>query len=160
MDQPARREGIAARARLAPGPRHPSPGPHFLLPAQCNPAGGISLLHFSSDRSGRALPVILALRSPDFPHGRPFGLPTRLSVFLAVSIVQERQGRCQAGFGTDHVSSASRARPLTAPPRSPRRLSPPAAGPSAASPPAPGRPGRSGPVSEATAPCPGGWSGP
>ena len=36
-------------------------------------AGGISLLHFSSDRSGRALPVILALRSPDFPHARPFG---------------------------------------------------------------------------------------
>ena len=35
--------------------------------------GGISLLHFSSDRSGRALPVILALRSPDFPHARPFG---------------------------------------------------------------------------------------
>ena len=36
-------------------------------------AGGISLLHFSSDRSGRALPVILALWSPDFPHARPFG---------------------------------------------------------------------------------------
>ena len=35
--------------------------------------GGISLLHFSSDRSGRALPVILALWSPDFPHARPFG---------------------------------------------------------------------------------------
>ena len=35
--------------------------------------GGISLLHFSSDHSGRALPVILALWSPDFPHARPFG---------------------------------------------------------------------------------------
>ena len=35
--------------------------------------GGIFLLHFSSDRSGRALPVILALWSPDFPHARPFG---------------------------------------------------------------------------------------
>ena len=51
--------------------------------------GGISLLHFSSDRSGRALPVILALWSPDFPHGRPFGLPTRLSVLLVCSILQE-----------------------------------------------------------------------
>jgi len=50
---------------------------------------GISLLHFSSDRSGRALPVILALWSPDFPHGRPFGLPTRLSVLLAPSILQK-----------------------------------------------------------------------
>ena len=35
--------------------------------------GGLFLLHFSSDRSGRALPVILALWSPDFPHARPFG---------------------------------------------------------------------------------------
>ena len=30
--------------------------------------GSLFLLHFSSDRSGRALPVILALWSPDFPH--------------------------------------------------------------------------------------------
>ena len=29
------------------------------------------------------LSVILALWSPDFPHGRPFGLPTRLSSLLA-----------------------------------------------------------------------------
>ena len=42
-------------------------------PCSRRTAGGISLLHFSSDRSGRALPVILALRSPDFPHARPFG---------------------------------------------------------------------------------------
>ena len=42
-------------------------GPHFWA------SGGLFLLHFSSDRSGRALPVILALRSPDFPHARPFG---------------------------------------------------------------------------------------
>ena len=51
--------------------------------------GSLFLLHFSSDRSGRALPVILALWSPDFPHDRPFGLATRPSVFLAVFIVQE-----------------------------------------------------------------------
>ena len=36
--------------------------------------GGISLLHFSASRLGRALPVILALWSPDFPHVRPFGM--------------------------------------------------------------------------------------
>ena len=36
--------------------------------------GGIFLLHFSSDRSGRALPVILALWSPDFPHDAAVGL--------------------------------------------------------------------------------------
>ena len=41
-----------------------------LLPQR---GSGISLLHFSSDHSGRVLPVILALRSPDFPHRRPFG---------------------------------------------------------------------------------------
>ena len=49
--------------------------PHFstLTGGRKASSGGISLLHFSSDRSGRALPVILALRSPDFPHARPFG---------------------------------------------------------------------------------------
>ena len=46
-------------------------------------SGGLFLLHFSSDRSGRALPVILALWSPDFPHSGPFGLAARLSVILA-----------------------------------------------------------------------------
>ena len=34
--------------------------------------GGISLLHFSWGRPRRVLPVILALRSPDFPHLRAF----------------------------------------------------------------------------------------
>ena len=37
--------------------------------------GGISLLHFSCSRLRRALPVILALWSPDFPHRGPFGAP-------------------------------------------------------------------------------------
>ena len=46
-------------------------------------AGSLFLLHFSSDRSGRALPVILALWSPDFPHSEPFGFAARLSVLLA-----------------------------------------------------------------------------
>ena len=44
-----------------------------LLETAYTASGGLFLLHFSSDRSGRALPVILALRSPDFPHARPFG---------------------------------------------------------------------------------------
>ena len=35
--------------------------------------GGISLLHLSEGRPWRVLPVILALRSPDFPHAQPFG---------------------------------------------------------------------------------------
>jgi len=35
--------------------------------------GGISLLHWSWSCLRRALPVILALRSPDFPRKRPFG---------------------------------------------------------------------------------------
>ena len=46
-------------------------------------SGGLFLLHFSSDRSGRALPVILALWSPDFPHAQPFGSCPRLSGLLA-----------------------------------------------------------------------------
>lgn len=50
-------------------------------------SGGLFLLHFSSDRSGRALPVILALWSPDFPHRQAFALPPRLSDPLAVSIL-------------------------------------------------------------------------
>jgi len=35
--------------------------------------GGISLLHLSEGHPWRALPVILALWSPDFPHAQPFG---------------------------------------------------------------------------------------
>ena len=34
--------------------------------------GGLSLLHFSWGRPRRVLPVILALRSPDFPHLQAF----------------------------------------------------------------------------------------
>ena len=40
---------------------------------------GISLLHLSWGHPRRALPVILALWSPDFPHLQPFGLQPRLS---------------------------------------------------------------------------------
>ena len=43
------------------------------FPALVYGRGGIFLLHFSSDRSGRALPVILALWSPDFPHDAAVG---------------------------------------------------------------------------------------
>ena len=38
---------------------------------------GISLLHLSEGHPWRALPVILALWSPDFPHALPFGMCPR-----------------------------------------------------------------------------------
>ena len=45
--------------------------------------GGISLLHLSWGCPRRALPVILALWSPDFPHLGPFGSHPRLSAPVA-----------------------------------------------------------------------------
>ena len=51
------------------------------------PCGGISLLHLSWGHPRRALPVILALRSPDFPHLVPFGIQPRLSNLVAFNIV-------------------------------------------------------------------------
>ena len=56
-------------------------------------SGGLFLLHFSSDRSGRALPVILALWSPDFPHSKPFGFAARPPVLLALLIVKDEAGK-------------------------------------------------------------------
>ena len=56
-------------------------------------SGGLFLLHFSSDRSGRALPVILALWSPDFPHSKPFGFAARPPVLLALPIVKDGAGK-------------------------------------------------------------------
>ena len=44
---------------------------------------GISLLHLSWGHPRRALPVIPALWSPDFPHPQPFGLRPRLSNLVA-----------------------------------------------------------------------------
>ena len=49
------------------------------LPERRNRTGGISLLHLSWGHPRRALPVILALWSPDFPHLVPFGIQPRLS---------------------------------------------------------------------------------
>ena len=46
---------------------------------QGEPCGGISLLHLSWGHPRRALPVIPALWSPDFPHLEPFGFHPRLS---------------------------------------------------------------------------------
>jgi len=40
---------------------------------------GISLLHLSWGHPRRALPVILTLWSPDFPHLKAFALQPRLS---------------------------------------------------------------------------------
>ena len=45
--------------------------------------GGISLLHLSWGFPRRALPVIPALWSPDFPHPLPFGMRPRLSGLVA-----------------------------------------------------------------------------
>ena len=47
------------------------------------PDGGISLLHLSWGHPRRELPVIPALRSPDFPHPLPFGMRPRLSDLVA-----------------------------------------------------------------------------
>ena len=46
-------------------------------------SGGISLLHLSWGYPRRALPVILTLWSPDFPHLGPFGTQPRLSNLVA-----------------------------------------------------------------------------
>ena len=45
--------------------------------------GGISLLHLSWGRPRQALPVILALWSPDFPHLDVFTFQPRLSNLVA-----------------------------------------------------------------------------
>ena len=63
------------------------------LPVQASTTGSLFLLHFSSDRSGRALPVILALWSPDFPHSKPFGFAARPPVLLALLIVKDEAGK-------------------------------------------------------------------
>ena len=55
-------------------------------------SGGISLLHLSWGHPRRALPVILALRSPDFPHGVPFGIPPRLSGLVAETLYCKENG--------------------------------------------------------------------
>ena len=59
--------------------------------------GGISLLHFSWGRPRRVLPVILALRSPDFPHRRAFR-PARAAVQLTcLAYDTGKCGGCQQG---------------------------------------------------------------
>ena len=50
-------------------PFHPYPRPKA--------SGGIFLLHLSEGHPWRALPVILALWSPDFPHVQAFALHPR-----------------------------------------------------------------------------------
>ena len=54
--------------------------------------GGISLLHLSEGHPWRALPVILALWSPDFPHAWPFGACPRSFGPLAKGILSRRAG--------------------------------------------------------------------
>ena len=48
---------------------------------------GIFLLHLSWGHPRRALPVILALWSPDFPHARAFALGARLFGLLGFMIL-------------------------------------------------------------------------
>ena len=49
------------------------------------PSGSLFLLHLSEGHPWRALPVILALWSPDFPHAQAFALCPRPSGALAES---------------------------------------------------------------------------
>ena len=51
--------------------------------------GGISLLHLSWGHPRQALPVILALWSPDFPHPDAFAFRPRLFNLVAPTIVTE-----------------------------------------------------------------------
>ena len=53
---------------------------------------GISLLHLSWGHPRRALPVIPALWSPDFPHPPPFGVSPRLSGLVA-GILYSMEGK-------------------------------------------------------------------
>ena len=57
--------------------------PHFSTLTGTESTGGISLLHLSEGYPWRALPVILALWSPDFPHAQAFALCPRPSDPLA-----------------------------------------------------------------------------
>ena len=69
--------------------------------------GGISLLHLSWGYPRRALPVIPALWSPDFPHPLPFGMSPRLSDLVA-GILYSTEGKLsnilQNLFGEDILS--------------------------------------------------------
>ena len=58
--------------------------------------GGISLLHLSEGHPWRALPVILALWSPDFPHAWPFDPCPRSFGPLAKGILSRRAGIVKA----------------------------------------------------------------
>ena len=76
--------------------------------------GGIFLLHLSEGHPWRALPVILALWSPDFPHPLPFGMRPRLSdpvVKTLYPIGNELSNTLQILFGycryTEALSAAS-----------------------------------------------------
>ena len=67
-------------------------------------AGRISLLHLSWGHPRRALPVIPALWSPDFPHPPPFGMSPRLSGLVAgilYSMESKLSNVLQILFGRD-----------------------------------------------------------
>ena len=68
--------GHARKLRSLPCSSPPVESQGFL---RAEPRGGISLLHLSEGFPWRALPVILALWSPDFPHARAFAVYARPS---------------------------------------------------------------------------------
>ena len=94
---PAKASGFRRKLRSLPCSSFPhesaglSWGPH-LISLLAEDRRGISLLHLSEGFPWRALPVILALWSPDFPHARPFGLCPRLSDPLAVLLYAKLVG--------------------------------------------------------------------
>ena len=69
----------------------------------CDAEGGLFLLHLSSDRSGRALPVILALWSPDFPHALPFEMCPRSFGLLANAILTLKNEKVNKNIVFTHV---------------------------------------------------------
>ena len=81
---PAKASGFRRKLRLLPCSSFPhesaglSWGPH-LISLLAEDRRGISLLHLSEGFPWRALPVILALWSPDFPHARAFAVYARPS---------------------------------------------------------------------------------
>ena len=79
---PAKASGFRRKLRSLPCSSFPhesaglSWGPH-LISLLAEDRRGISLLHLSEGFPWRALPVILALWSPDFPHARAFAVYAR-----------------------------------------------------------------------------------
>ena len=66
--------------------------PTFPPLPEAEASGGIFLLHLSEGHPWRALPVILALWSPDFPHAQAFALRPR-SFGLLTGLILSKSSR-------------------------------------------------------------------